>query len=281
MKIRIIIDSTTDLTASLENQLPTVPLTIRFGDTEYVHGVDISNQEFYDRLLTSDVLPTTSQPTPAAFEAVFREAVDAGEDVICITISHKLSGTYQSASIAAAEFPGRVFVVDSGNVAIGAGILVEYAKKLVDAGVDTEEVVRKLEEKKGKVLILAALDTLEYLKKGGRISQTVAFAGELMQLKPIISVHDGELKMVGKARGAKQVDLQLMKEIANAGGIDFDMPLLLGYTGQSDAGLQKFIADSVDLWKDHYAVPPQSIVGSVVGTHAGPGAVAIAFFAAE
>lgn len=279
MGIRIIIDSTTDL--GTENQLTTVPLTIRFGDAEYVHGVDMDNAEFYNRLTSSDVMPTTSQPAPAAFEKVFREAVEAGDTVICIIISQKLSGTYQSASIAAEEFPGSVFVTDSGSAAIGAGILVQYAQRLVREGACAAQILRELEEQKKRIRILAMVDTLEYLKKGGRISKTVAFAGELLQVKPVLCVQNGEIKMVGKARGAKQGNLQLIKEIANAGGMDRSMPFLLGYTGQHSDGLQRFIADSPKLWEGLEGEPPQSIVGSVVGTHAGPGAVAVAFFAAE
>lgn len=281
MSVRIIVDSTTDLPEQTARRVTVVPLTIHFGEQQYVSGVDIDAIKFYEMLVEGDVLPTTSQPTPYAFTQVFQEAVDAGDTVVCITVSSKLSGTYQSACIAAADFPGKVFVVDSLTVAIGGGILTEYALSLTDKGMDAEEIAWKLMQKREKVRLLALLDTLEYLKKGGRISSAVAFAGGLLNIKPVIAVADGEVKMLGKARGSKQGNNLLVQEIDKAGGVDFEKPLLLGYTGLSDALLQKYIVDSAALWQGKVEQLPVSIVGSVVGTHAGPGAVAVAFFAAE
>lgn len=281
MKTEIIIDSTTDVTPEVAARLTVVPLSIRFGDVEYVHGRDITNQEFYEKLVESDVLPTTSQPTPFAFEEACRKVVEAGQEAVVITLSPKLSGTYQSATVAAAEFPGKIHVVDSENVTIGAGILAEYALRLAQDGLSAPEIARELETQKKRIHLLAMVDTLEYLKKGGRVSKTVAFAGELLQLKPVLRVRDGEIKVIGKARGSKQGNNLLVQEIAAAGGVDFTMPLLLGYTGMTDVLLQKYIRDSAALWEGHVNALPQTIVGSVVGTHAGPGAVAVAFFAAE
>lgn len=281
MSVRIIVDSTTDLPEQTARRVTVVPLTIHFGEQQYVSGVDIDARKFYEMLVEGDVLPTTSQPTPYAFTQVFQEAVDAGDTVVCITVSSKLSGTYQSACIAAADFPGKVFVVDSLTVAIGGGILTEYALSLTDKGMDAEEIAWKLMQKREKVRLLALLDTLEYLKKGGRISSAVAFAGGLLNIKPVIAVADGEVKMLGKARGSKQGNNLLVQEIDKVGGVDFEKPLLLGYTGLSDALLQKYIVDSAALWQGKVEQLPVSIVGSVVGTHAGPGAVAVAFFAAE
>lgn len=281
MSVRIIVDSTTDLPEQTARRVTVVPLTIHFGEQQYVSGVDIDARKFYEMLVEGDVLPTTSQPTPYAFTQVFQETVDAGDTVVCITVSSKLSGTYQSACIAAADFPGKVFVVDSLTVAIGGGILTEYALSLTDKGMDAEEIAWKLMQKREKVRLLALLDTLEYLKKGGRISSAVAFAGGLLNIKPVIAVADGEVKMLGKARGSKQGNNLLVQEIDKAGGVDFEKPLLLGYTGLSDALLQKYIVDSAALWQGKVEQLPVSIVGSVVGTHAGPGAVAVAFFAAE
>lgn len=281
MSVRIIVDSTTDLPEQTARRVTVVPLTIHFGEQQYVSGVDIDARKFYEMLVEGDVLPTTSQPTPYAFTQVFQEAVDAGDTVVCITVSSKLSGTYQSACIAAADFPEKVFVVDSLTVAIGGGILTEYALSLTDKGMDAEEIAWKLMQKREKVRLLALLDTLEYLKKGGRISSAVAFAGGLLNIKPVIAVADGEVKMLGKARGSKQGNNLLVQEIDKAGGVDFEKPLLLGYTGLSDALLQKYIVDSAALWQGKVEQLPVSIVGSVVGTHAGPGAVAVAFFAAE
>ena len=278
MSVKIIVDSTADLTPEVAQQVKTVPLTIHFGEKQYVSGVDIDSKKFYEMLVESDVLPTTSQPTPYAFSQVFQEVVDAGDTAVCLTVSSKLSGTYQSASIAAEEFPGRIFVVDTLTVAIGGGILAEYALQLANSGMEAEELAQALLAQRQKVRVLALVDTLEYLKKGGRISSTVAFAGGLLNIKPVISVTDGEVKMMGKARGSKQGNNLLVQEIQKSGGVDFTKPLMLGYTGLSDALLQKYIADSAALWEGQVQTLPVSIVSSVVGTHVGPGAVAVAFF---
>ena len=280
MGIQIVIDSTTDLPAQAAEQVKIVPLTIHFGEQQYVSGVDIDARSFYEKLVESDVLPTTSQPTPAAFADVFQAAVEAGDEVVCITISSKLSGTFQSASIAAMDFPGKVFVVDSRTVTLGCGILTQYALDLAKQGISARELAQRVEKKREKVRLLALLDTLEYLKKGGRISATVAFAGGLLNIKPVICVAEGEVKLLGKARGFRQGSNLLMQQIEKAGGVDFDLPVLLGYTGLSDAMLKKYMEDSAQLWQGRVDSLPVSIVGSVVGTHAGPGAVAVAFFGA-
>lgn len=281
MNIRLIVDSTADLTPKVRSRVDVVPLTIHFGEEEYIDGVTIDSRTFYEKLIESDVLPTTSQATPFAFEEKFRKAVEAGFQVVCITCSSKLSGTYQSAVIAAEEFPGQVFVVDSQTIALGSAILTEYALGLADQGMDAETIAWKLMQKREKVRLLAMLDTLEYLKKGGRISAAVAIAGGLLNIKPVICIENGEIKMLGKARGSRQANNLLVQEIGRAGGVDFEKPLLLGYTGLSDALLRKYIQDSAALWGDHLDSLPYEAVGSVVGTHAGPGAVAVAFFASE
>ena len=281
MSVKIIVDSTADLLPEIAAQVKIVPLTIRFGDREFIDGITIDSKKFYEMLIESDELPTTSQANPAVFEEAFEEAVAAGHEVVCITCSSKLSGTHQSAVIAAGEYPGKVFVVDSHTIALGSAILVQYALELATKGLKAEEIAWKLLQKREKVRLIAMLDTLEYLKKGGRISATVAFAGGLLNIKPVVSIEDGQIKMLGKARGSKQGNNLLVQEIRKAGGVDFGKPLLLGYTGLSDTLLQKYIADSADLWAGNVQNLPIRVVGSVVGTHAGPGAVAVAFFSAE
>ena len=281
MPVKIIVDSTADLRPQIADRVKIVRLTIRFGDQEYIDGVTIDSHKFYEMLVESDELPTTSQATPFAFEEAFREAVEAGYDVVCITCTSKLSGTHQSAMIAAEEFPGKVFVVDSQSIALGSAILTEYALQLQDKGLSAEDIAWKLLQKREKVRLIAMLDTLEYLKKGGRISKTVAFAGGMLNIKPVICIENGEIKVLGKARGSRQGNNLLVQEIQKAGGVDFKKPLLLGYTGLSDTLLQKYIADSAALWEGRVEQLPVRIVGSVVGTHVGPGAVAVAFFSAE
>lgn len=281
MRVKIIVDSTADMRPEIAAKVGIVPLSVHFGDKDYISGVTITPQQFYEMLVESDTLPTTSQPAPYLFEEAYEKAVSEGYEVICLTCSSKLSGTHQSANIAAEEFEGKVHVLDSETIAIGLGLLAEYAVTLADQGLGAEEILRKLTEKRGKIKILALVDTLEYLKKGGRVSSAVALAGGLLNIKPVISVNGGEIKLVGKARGSRQGNNLLVQEIAKAGGVDFTMPLMLGYTGLSDALLQKYIQDSADLWEGHVENLPVSIVSSVVGTHVGPGAVAVSFFAAE
>ena len=190
---------------------------------------------------------------------------------------HQLSGTCQSARLAAAEYR-EFYVVDSGSVTIGAGILAEYALNCADSGMSAREIAAALEEKKKDICLIAMLDTLEYLKRGGRISAAVAFAGGLLNIKPVVNIEDGVIHILGKARGSRQANNLLVQEIGKAGGIDFSQPILLGYTGLTDALLKKYIADSTPLWEKGVDSLRCTVIGSVIGTHAGPGAVAAAFF---
>ena len=278
MNVNLIIDSTTDLRPGLRERFTVVPLTVHFGEEEYIDGVTISHREFYEKLVESDALPSTSQAVPAAFADVFEQVVSRGETAVVLTLASQLSGTYQSAMIAANDYPDSIFVVDGTSVAIGTGILAELALRLRDQGLSAAQIAAKLEEEKGNIRIVALLDTLEYLKRGGRISATVAFAGSLLSIKPVIAVQDGVIQMLGKARGSKQGNNLLVQQIANAGGVDFDKPLLLGFTGLSDALLLKYIEDSRAMWENGTDNLPITSIGSVVGTHAGPGAIAVAFF---
>ena len=279
MNVKIIIDSTTDMPPAPRRKCGIVPLSLRFGDTEYIDGVTIDHKQFYEKLIECDDLPTTSQATPDAFAREYQKCVDAGQKAVVLTVSSALSGTYQSATIAAMDFPGSIFVVDTKSVAIGAGILAQLAVAMAEAGASAEEIADSITAQRKNVRLIALLDTLEYLKKGGRISKTVAFAGNLLSIKPVICIRDGAIEMLGKARGSKQANNLLAEEIRKAGGVDFDKPVLLGYTGLTDALLQKYITDSRDLWAQSKTALDCTPIGSVIGTHAGPGAIAAAFFA--
>lgn len=272
MNVRIIVDSTADLLPELKNRVSVVPLTVHFGEEEYIDGVTITHQEFYEKLVQGDALPSTSQATPASYEPYFQEVQKAGESAVVITLASKLSGTYQSAVIAAQEFEN-IYVVDSECVAIGSGLLTELAVQLAGSGMDAASIAQRLEEEKKNIRIIAMVDTLEYLKRGGRVSKTVAFAGTLLNIKPILSVAGGEIAMLGKARGTKQGYRQLLSLLEK--DMAADKPVLLGYTGTDDSLLQGFIADTANFWKQPVRT---TVIGSVIGTHAGPGAVAIAYF---
>lgn len=277
MKTRIIVDSTSDLTPDIREKVYVIPMTVCFGAEEYIDGVTISHQEFYEKLVELDVHPTTSQATPAAFEAEYKKAEAAGEAAVVITVSSGFSGTYQSARIAAEGYEN-VYVVDGNSVAVGGGILVARAVQLLSEGLSAGALAQRLEEEKKDIVIIALVDTLEYLKRGGRISKTVAFAGTLLNIKPVLSVVRGEIEIVGKARGSKQGSDLLTQEIGKAGGVDFARPVLLGYAGLTDEPLRKYISDSEQLWKDNLPEVPYTSIGSSIGAHVGPGAVAVAFF---
>ena len=278
MKIRIITDSAADLPRPCRPEVTVLPMAVTFGEEQFLDGVDLTHRQFYEKLIEGDALPTTSQINPAQFEEAFRQAVDAGENVVAILLSSKLSGTCQSARIAAEEFPGRVFVVDSENATIGEQILVLRALSLADQGLDAAAVAKRLEAEKQDIRLVALLDTLEYLKRGGRISPSVALVGGLLSVKPVVAVEHGEVVMLGKARGSKNGNNLLVQEIRKTSGVDFDRPYLLGYTGLEDSLLQKYIADSAALWTEHTDARPVGTIGGTIGTHVGPGAVAVAFF---
>lgn len=275
-KVRFIIDSSVDVAPQLRSRFTILPLPIRFGEEEYLDGVTITSQEFYRKLVEGKVTPATSQATPYTYGKYFREAIENGEDVICLTLSSKLSGTWQNATIAAAEFPGRVFVVDGRNVTITSAVLAQYGLQLLDEGKSAAEVAEILTRERDHIHLIAIVNTMEYLCRGGRVSRTAAVAGELLSIKPLIGMKGGEPVVLGKARGAKNAVKMFKQEVEKAGGIDFSKPVLLGYTGEDDSVLNKLESDCEALWEGRTL--DRTIVGSTIGTHAGPGAVAVAFF---
>ena len=280
--IKILVDSACDLEQSDAQALGVslLPLQIRFGEEEFLDGVTLSHRAFFEKLIETNTLPQTSQINEYRFEEAFSELTEDGSEVIAITLSSKLSGTHASAVKAAKKFGGKVHVVDSLNACIGERVLLEYAVRLVKEGrLGAAEIAAELDEKKGKIQLLAVLDTLQYLRKGGRISSVTAIAGEMLSIKPVISVVRGEVKLVGKAMGSKKGNNLLTKLVSDCGGIDFTMPYVLGYSGLSDEFLQKYIRDSEALWKDHTDHVPYYLIGSTICTHVGPGAIAVAFFA--
>ena len=278
MNIHIIVDSASDITDQPREDITVLPMTISFGSAQYYDGVDLSHQKFYEKLIESDELPTTSQITPYEFETAIKNVLSEETAIIIITMSSKLSGTYQSACIAASEFDKNVYVVDSDNVTVGERALIEYAIRLKDHGMDAASIVETLNSEKKNIRLVALLDTLEYLKKGGRVGKAAAFAGGILSIKPVIAIEDGEVAFLGKARGSKQGNNFLAQKIKEC-GIDSSKPYFLGYTGLNDTLLQKYIEDSKELWQDHAENLAISTVGGTIGTHVGPGAIAVAFFA--
>lgn len=279
MSIRIITDSACDMTQADAQRLgvTVLPLKISFGTTEYLDGINLSQHEFYEKLIETDEPPHTSQLSPYDYEMAFREAAAAGDSVICITLSAGLSGCYQSASIAAAEYEDTVRIIDSATVCVAERVLVERAVHLRDAGKSLDEIADTLRAETSKVHVIALLDTLEYLRKGGRISAAAAAAGSLLSIKPVVTVQDGKVAMLGKARGSRSANNLLTEFIQREGAIDFDKPLAVAYSGLSDSLLHKYMQDHTFLYEDYQGEIPVSIIGSAIGTHVGPGAIAFAF----
>lgn len=283
MSVKIIVDSACDLLQEEAAALGVrvLPMKTRFGAEEYLDGVTLTNRQFYEKLIETEELPATSQITPAEYAEAFCEACRESDTVLCITISQKLSGSFQSAVIAAEDFAGRVWVLDSENVSVGEQLLVRYAVQKAEEGLSAPEIAACLEKQRRRIRLIALLDTLEYLKRGGRISKTAALAGALLSIKPVIAIEDGAVTMLGKARGSKNGNNMLIEQVRLAGGIDFSMPYMLAYSGLSDQLLKKYVADSAGLYEGYAQELPVCLIGSTIGTHAGPGAIAVAFFAPE
>lgn len=280
MSIRIITDSASDMSPAEHPALRVLPLSVTFGTDVYMDGVDIDHQRFYEMLVERDELPKTGQVNPYAFSQTIAEAREAGDEAVIITVGAKLSGTNQSARTALAEAPGGdVFVVDSNNVTLGERVLVEYALRLVDEGRSAAQIAAAVEAVRDRVVVIGLHETLEYLVRGGRLSAAAGAVGTLLNVKPVVAAEDGLIVQLGKARGSKNGRNLLNQKVEKAGGVDFSMPLALGYTGLSDAVLKKYIEDSAALWAGH-TEGELSIhtIGATIGTHVGPGAVAVAFF---
>ena len=281
MSIKLMIDSASDISKEEASKLGIyfVPMEIRFNDEEYLDGDTLSASEFYTKLVETSDLPKTSQINPFRWEEEFKKATENGDNLIVITISSKLSGTYQSAVKASKNFDGKVFVVDSMNACIGERLLCQYAMQLIkENSMSITEIVAKLNEVKSKINVMAILNTLKYLKKGGRISAVTAIAGEVFSIKPVIGVVNGEVKLIGKAMGSKKGNNLLNSLVEKKGGIDYSMPFGVVWSGNDKFLLNKYVEDSSHLWKEHVDKVPEYIIGSTIGTHIGPGGVGVAFF---
>lgn len=282
MKIKVIVDSGSDILKdeALSMDVQVLPLKVTFHEDEYLDGVNLNHFEFYEKLIESDSLPKTSQISPYEYSEAFDKALEDHDEVICITLASKLSGCYQSANIAK-DGRKNIHIIDSCNVAMAERAIVQLVCQYRSEGMDASSIVRKVESKKKRLKILALLDTLEYLKKGGRISSATAFAGELLAIKPVVTVdEEGSVVMLGKARGSKNGN-NILINLVNKYGIDFSLPYSVGYSGLTDSVLTKYLTDSKSLYEKHTENIPIYTVGAAIGTHVGPGVVAVSFFTKE
>lgn len=283
MPTKIVIDSASDISPDEARALgiTVVPLTVTLGGREYMDGVELSPRQFYEKLIECNDIPKTSQVTPYRFEGAVAPLLEGEDDVLVITLSSKLSGTYSAAVQATRDCGARVRVVDSRSVCIGERLLCQYALRLLaqDPTMDAQALGDALDAVKGDVCVMAMLGTLEYLKKGGRISSALAFAGELIGVKPVIAIADGEVALVGRARGSKNASNLLTELLDRRGGIDFSKPFATVYSGLDDSLLQKYLQDHAHLWQGATERVPIHLLGATIGSHAGPGAIGVAFFA--
>jgi DegV family protein with EDD domain len=275
--IRIVTDSTSDILPDEAERLgiDVVPLTVRFGDEQFRDGVDLSPDQFYRRLPTTPAQPSTSQPTPEQFADVYRRHVDAGDSVVSIHISSKLSGTLQSASLGAQDLPpGSVRVIDSTTVSAGMQFLVRAALADIAEGCDAAEVERRVTDRRDRVGVYVLLDTLTYLQRGGRIGRAQSLLGGILNVKPLLCVRDGEVHPQSRVRSRKQ-GIEAIIELARS-----KRPL---------ASLAAFHCGAPELLEliepqlraDHPGVELISgQLGAVVGTYSGPGGVGIALLRA-
>lgn len=281
-KIKIVTDSTADIPKHLADELDitVVPLKVHFGEESFVEGVDITAEAFYDKLAAADQLPTTSQPSPADFLDVYKKtAAEPGDEIISIHISAALSGTYQSAVLAKQlleeEIP--VHIVDTRYASFGHGMMVVTAARAAREGKPAEEILELIEKKRAESRIYFIVDTLQYLYKGGRIGKASALFGSLLNIKPILTIDDaGEVAPVDKVRGQKNA-LARMIELLQRDFGDRAIELYVGHANAREAAeeLKNLIVAKMN------AEPKSYIdVGAVIGTHAGPGTLAVFAFPA-
>lgn len=277
--IRILTDSASDILPAEAEQLgvTVIPLNVTLEDGTILRdGVDMTPSAYYEILAGCRKLPTTSQPSPELFENFFLEAAAAGDEVIGIFLSHALSGTYQCAKLAAdMANVDNVLFVDSGHVCLSEALLVRLAVQLRDSGKTAGQITAILEHAKEHLHLVAAIDDLKYLRKGGRLPAAVAVAGGMLGIKPLITIQDGKVAMAGKARGLPGAYVALFKKVEEMGGINPAFPALAGYTvsPREVTPIQTYLRDN--LQQEDLLVRQ---IGCVIGTHAGPGAFGIAFF---
>lgn len=278
MTVKIISDSGSDISQAYAAELGVriIPLTFVLKDAEYRDGVDMTNDEFYRKMKEADELPKTSQISPYRYREVFAEETGDGSEAVCLVLSSGVSGSIWNAELAAQEFGGRVKVVDSRHFCISLRILVEYAARMAKEGFNAGQIVTGLENAMQKVRIIAVFETLENLKKGGRISSATAFAGGALGIRLMISIKNGKVEILGKTRGMRRAMVQ-MREYIEREGIDLSMPYAFGYTGTDPENMRTFIDRNKDLYAGNTDIEI-SHVGATVGTYAGDGAVAAAYF---
>jgi len=274
MTVRVVTDSACDLSETLVEamRIEVVPLSIRFGDEELVDREELSPEDFWDRLRSSTALPETSAPSAGKFEERFRGLIDRGATgIICINLSSRLSATMQAAQVAANAVRDQcpIVVIDSRTVSMGLGALCLTAARRAADGAKLEEIVEDVLSRRDRTRLFGALDTLEYLKKGGRIGNARALLGSMLSIKPIVEVREGAVEEAGKVRTRSKA-LHLLAEKAKAQPID-SLAVLHGQAPD--------VEDLLDMLGEIFPRDDivTGLVGPVIGTHAGPGVIGVSF----
>ena len=274
--IRIVVDSSADYSMKelKEKNMQQVSLTITVGEKNYRGGVDITADELYEMLIAGEKFPKTSQPSPQDFYEIFEDAKEKGDSVVCITLSSGLSGTFQSATLAKnmSDYP-EIYIVDSLATSHLIRIMADYACKLRDEGMRASEIAEAVSRLKSRVKVLAAVDTLEFLYKGGRLNKATAVIGDLANLKPIITLlEDGTLSVTGKCLGRNKALAYITKAMAEK-NIDHDFPVysLYAYGSENTEKLEQKLEEiGIHCQK-------RQQLGATIGTHVGPGAFAVIY----
>lgn len=274
--IRILVDSSSDyeLEEIQDRKIDFVPITITMNEQNYQDGIDLEKDQFFELLIKNTDFPKTAQPSPSEFLAIFEDAKQKGDQVICILLSSGLSGTCQSAVLAKsmADYD-EIYIIDSLMATYPIRILADYACKLVEEGFPAKEIVEKVESLKARVRLIAALDTLEYLSKGGRIPKSIATIGEMANIKPVITLSkDGTIGVLGKCLGKNKATAHLVKDLAGL-EIDRDFPFYTIYSYGTD-NCERF---EEKICANGHEITQRVQLGATIGAHIGPGAFGAIF----
>lgn len=277
MAIRLVVDSSSDLPKDYIHNynIVVVPLHVVFGNDEYRDGEDITPSEFYSKLIEADEMPTTSQVTPDRFVIEFKQIINKGDEVLCITIGSNASGTCQAAFLAQKEFNSdMISVIDSNCLSMGIGYIIMLANEMIQLNLGRDEIVSRIKPyTKNRIEHLFCVDTIEYLKKGGRIRASKAFVAEILNIKPILNVKDAITQPIGKVRGRKKIIPYYLTHIENS--MDFEASKYLLVAHGDDL---EFAKEFVEAFKEQFNWEKPVIVseiGATIGTHAGPGVLAL------
>lgn len=278
--IKLLVDSSSDYETEEINAkgFYFVPITVNINGRDYVDGMDLQKNEFFEMLTNGCDFPQTSQPSPSSFLAIFQEAKEKGDEVICILLSSELSGTVQSAILAKnmADYSG-IYIIDSLSASYPIKIMADYAYRLIQEGLPAKEIVKKVEALRPRVKLFAVLDTLEYLSKGGRLSKSAAAIGEMANIKPVITLtEEGKVGVLGKCLGKNKAIAQLLKHVKEWEH-DSDFPFYTIYS----YGLNNCTLFEEKLTENNYSIDERLQIGATIGAHIGPEAFGVIIVAKE